>query len=69
MLEIGDLLTLSNNKEYIVMKQIYFKGKCYVYLISKDGISEVLICSYEEDNLNVVTDEEVFEKLLTLFNK
>lgn len=27
MLEIGDLLTLSNNQEYLDMKQLYFKGK------------------------------------------
>lgn len=68
MLEIGDLLTLSDNQEYLVMKQIYFKGKNYVYLVTKDGISDVLICSYEEDNLNIVRDEELFEKLLNLFN-
>lgn len=69
MLEIGDLLTLNDNKEYLVMKQFYFKGKNYVYLISKDGISDILICSYEDDDLNVVTDEQLFENLLNLFNK
>lgn len=69
MLEIGDLLTLSDNQEYIVMKMIYLRGKNYVYLVTKDGISDVLICSYEEDTLNVVTDEELFEELLDLFNK
>ena len=69
MLEIGDLLTLSDNKEYIVMKQIYFEGSNYVYLISKDGISNILICSYEGDDLSIVTDENLFENLLNLFNK
>ena len=69
MLEVGDLLTLSDNQEYIVMKQIYLRGKNYVYLVTKDEISDVLICSYEEDTLNVVTNEELFEELLDLFNK
>ena len=38
MLEVGDLLTLSNKKEYIVIKQIQLNGKNYVYLVKKDGI-------------------------------
>lgn len=69
MLEVGDLLTLNDNQEYLVIKQIYFKGKNYVYLITKDGISDVLICSYEEDKLKIVTEELLFEKLLNLFNE
>ena len=69
MLEVGDLLTLSDNQEYLVMKQIYFKGKNYVYLITKDCISDVLICCYEEDKLKIVTEESLFEKLLNLFNE
>ena len=64
MLEKGDLLTLSNNKEYIVMDQVKFENKNYVYLISKDGISGIAICLYENDSLKPVKDEDLLKKLL-----
>ena len=33
-LEIGELITLENNKEYICIKKTTFEGKDYVYLVS-----------------------------------
>lgn len=68
MLEVGDLITLNNNMEYLVMKQIDYNNNKYLYLISKDGISDIMICAYENENLDIVKDEELFIKLLSLFN-
>lgn len=69
MLEVGDLITLSNNEQYIVMKRVNYNSISYVYLISRDGISDIMICSYDNDNLKRVDDEKLFIKLLELYNQ
>lgn len=69
MFEKGDLLTLSNKKEYIVINQINFEGKDYLYLIAKDGISSILIGLLENKELTIVRDEELFQKLLQKFKE
>lgn len=67
MLDIGDLVTLSNNNEYIVIKKILLDEKDYVFLITKDGISDVMICKIQSDSLEIVKDENVINILLEKF--
>lgn len=69
MIEIGDLLTLSNNKEYIVLKQISFDDKIYLYLISKDGISNILIGCVNKQQLTIVKNEEQLQVLFQKFRE
>ena len=65
MLEQGDLVTLSNKKEYVVIKQIVFKGIHYIILIAKDGISEFLVCEFKQDKLIPVTATELISELIS----
>ncbi len=67
MLEIGDLITLSNDKEYVVAKIVKLEGKEYLAVISKDGLSDFLICEYDMGKLKIVKDEKIVVKLLELF--
>lgn len=69
MLDKGDLLTLSNGKEYIVINQIQIDGKNYVYLVTKDGVSGVAVCSLENDMLTTINDGEFLQLLLTKFKE
>lgn len=69
MLERGDLITLNNNKEYIVLDEINFNHKDYLYLITKDGITDVLVCLREDDNLTIVREEELLRNLLDKFKE
>lgn len=64
MLESGDLITLNNKKEYIVVKQFVFEGIHYIFLIAKDGISEFLICEFENDKIIPIRDAELISKLV-----
>ncbi len=68
MLEKGDLVTLKNNSECIVVNTITLEHQIYVYLISKDGISDVKICKYENNYLNIVEDKDLFVKLIKQFS-
>ncbi len=69
MLYKGDLITLSNKKEYIVIDQIKMDGKDYVYLITKDGVSGIAICLVENDILIKVSDAELLQKLIIKFKE
>ncbi len=69
MLDKGDLLTLSNGKEYIVINQIQIDGKNYVYLVTKDGVSGVAVCLLENDTLTTINDGEFLQLLLTKFQE
>lgn len=69
MLGKGDLLTLSNGKEYIVINQIQIDGKNYVYLVTKDGVSGVAVCLLENDTLTTINDGEFLQLLLTKFKE
>lgn len=69
MLEIGDVMTLSNNQEYIVMKQVCYQQKNYLYLVSKDGISEVAIFQLENNQLIKVQEEELLKILIERLNE
>ena len=69
MFDIGDLLTLSNGKNYIFLCDLLLDGEKYVYLISEDGVSDFLICSLESDNLSVVTDGDLLVELSNRFSE
>ena len=69
MLYKGDLITLSNKKEYIVIDQIKMDDKDYVYLITKDGVSGIVICSIENDTLTKISDAELLQKLIITFKE
>lgn len=68
MLEKGYLIELSNNVQYIVMDQIQFKGKIYIYLIKKDQ-SGIAICELIDDKVILVNEEQLFFELLEIFAK
>lgn len=67
MLEKGDLITLNNQEQYIVVNQLIFEGKYYVYLVTKDGFSNILFCQLENSNLKVIKDEALIKILLEKF--
>lgn len=68
MLEQGELLTLSNDKEYAVVSSIIYQGANYVYLLDTDVYKDYKLCKYEDENLTVVKDEELLKTLITKFN-
>lgn len=69
MIDKGDLLKLSNGKEYIVINQLQFEGKNYVFLVTKDGVSGIAICLLENDTLTTISDGELLQMLLKKFKE
>ena len=69
MLEVGDLITLSNGRKYIITKRLCLKGKTYLFLIMEDGISEYIICELINDEIEIVRNEEIVDELIQLYIK
>ena len=70
-LENEQIVTLDNNKEYIVIKQVELDGKTYAYLITTTKPIEILIVNVqyinEEIILTIVDSKDELEKIINLF--
>ena len=70
MLEQGEVLTLEDNKDYVVASSIMMDGINYVYLINTVNLSKMMFCSYDQvDGLYEVEDPETLDKIIKLFNE
>lgn len=65
MLKQGEILTLNDNKKYVVVSTAELNAKHYVYLIDQDDYTNTLICEYDlENGLEEVTDSNLVEQLM-----
>ena len=68
-INIKDILTLSDNNDYIVISKVDYNNKTYYYLLDKNDSGNILFCYLENDELVEVVDKELNTKLLPLFLK
>ncbi len=68
MLEQGEILKLTNDKEYVVVSSITYKEGNYVYLIDTETYKDYKLLKYENERLKVVKDESLLKTLITMFN-
>ena len=66
MLEFGDIITLENEKKYLVAGKCNYSGKYYVYLVNIEEQTNVVLGIVENDDLQEVTDEEEFKQVMPL---
>ena len=70
MLEQGEILTLDDNKRYVVVYVIELDSKNYVYLIDEFDYTNTMICEYDNNNgLVEVVDKDLIEKILLKYNE
>ncbi len=67
--ERGDVLTLSNNKNYVVVTTVTYEEKNYVYLIAEEDYSDVMFCECDGESFEKVYNAELIKKLLDLCKK
>ena len=65
-INIGDILTLDNNIEYVVVSKANFNNKEYYYLVNKT-LNDVKFCYQDGEELVELNDKELITKLLPLF--
>ena len=65
MLEVGETLTLSDNRKYLVVYTTTIDSKNYAYLMDQEDISNPLLCEYDGNNhVEEVMEPELIEKIL-----
>lgn len=68
MLNQGELIQLSNNKEYAVVSSIIYEGANYVYILDTETYKDYKLCKFENELLKPVKDEELLKTLIVKFN-
>ena len=70
VVEVGEILTLSDNKKYSVVYSNVLNYKNYIYLIDKDDYTNTMFCEYDSnDGLEEVVEPEIIEQLMLKFSK
>lgn len=70
MIEQGEILTLEDDKQYVVVATTILDNINYVYLIDSKDYSNFMFCAYDQtDGLYEVEDGELLEELLNIFNE
>lgn len=63
------IVTLDNNKKYVLVSSIMYEGKKYVYLSGLDDYKDFIIGEIKNDEITVVSDTNLFGQLIIEFNK
>ena len=69
MIKIGEILTLSNNKKYVVVNTTYFNSNYFCYLVEFNDFHNEKIYMIDGDNLFEVRDNVLIKKLEKIFVK
>lgn len=65
-IEIGDTLTLEDNKKYIVVSMAEYKHKLCIYLVNEDA-TVPMFCYLDGDELVEIENPETIKELVPLF--
>lgn len=69
IINITDVLTLSDNNEYVVVSKTNYENIEYFYLIDKNNDANVKFCYLDNDELVELDDKELTTKLIPFFVK
>ena len=68
MLEQGELLTLSDNKDYSVIFSTMINDINYAYLVDQNDYSNSFVCKFDNnDGIEEETNPEIIGELMTQF--
>lgn len=63
------IMTLDNNKRYVIINALEFESVKYLYLINIDDENDYMITEFLEDSVKEVDDEQLQLKLVKEFSK
>lgn len=68
-IEIEDILTLDDDKDYIVISKAKVENVNYYYLIEDSDSPSTMFCYEDKDELVDITDEEKIKKIIPYLYK
>lgn len=69
LININDIVTLSNGNEYLVTNKIHYEEKDYFLIINMNDNTDFKTVVIDGFDFVVVKDELLIKKLILLFNK
>ena len=66
-IEKKDILTLEDNKEYVVVSKVLYENTNYFYIVDIDNIENFKFVKIENDDLLEIKDKDLATKLIPLF--
>ena len=63
----GEVLTLDNDKEYMVVFSTMYEGNNYIYAINNNDVEDVTFFKCDDDSVYEVEDSEMILKLMNMF--
>ena len=69
MIDVKDVLTLEDDKKYVVVSKIEYDNKVYFYLVGVEEITDVKFGYLDNDEFVEINDKELVTKLLPYFYK
>lgn len=63
----NDILELSDNIKYLVVSKVLYKNINYLYLVDIVDNSNIKFVTVDNDEVVIVTDKFILDKLLNLF--
>lgn len=69
MFEQGDILSLADNKKYVVIDQFADKGKSYIYLMDSEDKANVIFGKLEKDEIVEIKYGDEFDYVIKKFNE
>lgn len=67
MIDVKDVLTLEDDKKYVVVSKIDYENKVYFYLVGVEEITDVKFGYLDNDEFVEINDKELVTKLLPYF--
>ena len=67
MIDIKDIVELSDNKEYVVCGKITYENKEYYYLVENKNMDNVIFGYIDNDEIVEVNYKVLIQKLIPLF--
>lgn len=67
MLNLGEIITLSNGKKYVVVSSINYFNDNYVYLSEFYKNENIKICLVKNNEVTEVLDKDLIDELEKLF--
>lgn len=68
-MDIKDVLTLSDKRRYVIASKTNYEDKLYLYLVDLDDNKNIKFCYVDNDEVVIVNDIRLIEKLLPLLLK
>lgn len=66
MLEFGDIITLENNKEYVVASTCNYKNDFFAYIVNINNSQDCVLGKIINEDFQIIQDINIFVEVMPL---